>query len=163
MHSAVFRLLTSNDAQVDIFRDNQRCFKSGTIVCTVQKPESTVRGWVNRRAKQKPDNQIPESRGNQLQSSHGFLTIGEEKRVWQWIVDRQHKEQDPNSLEVRELASSLRKNRTHCDIECSRHSWASFKSRHPDLGKELQAAMESAGSEVPAEKVRSYVAELNHT
>jgi hypothetical protein len=29
-------------------------------------------------------------------------------------------------------------------------------------GTELMAAMESAGSEVPAEKVRSYVAELDH-
>jgi hypothetical protein len=77
MHSAVFRSLTSNDAQLGIFRDNQRCFKWDTIARTVQKPES--------------DDQIPESRGNQLQSSHYFLTIGEEKRVCHWIIDRQHK------------------------------------------------------------------------
>jgi hypothetical protein len=152
MHSAVFRSLTRNDAQVNIFRDNQRCFTGDTMARAVQKSESTVRGWVNPRGKQKPDDQIPESRSNQLQSSHCFLTIGEEKRVCQWIVDRQHKKQSPNSVEVREFASFLRKDRTHCDIECSRHCWASFKSRHPDLGTELLVAMESAGSEVPAEK-----------
>jgi hypothetical protein len=134
MHSAVFRSLTSNHAQVNLFRDNQRCFKWNPIVRTVQKPESTVRGWVNPRGKQKPDDQIPESRGNQLHRSHCFLTIGEEKRVCQWIIDRQHKKQYPNSVEAREFASSLRKDRMHCDIECSRHWWASFKSRHPDLG-----------------------------
>jgi hypothetical protein len=103
-----------------------------------------------------------EARGNQLQNSHCFLTIGEEKRVCQWIIDRQHKKQYPNSVEVRKFASSLRKDRTHCDIECFRHWWASFQSRHPGLGTGLQAAMESAGSEVPAEKVRSYVSELDH-
>jgi hypothetical protein len=65
-------------------------------------------------------------------------------------------------VEVREFASSLRKERMHWDIECSRHWWASFKSRHPDLGTALMAAMESPGSEVPTEKVRSYVAELDH-
>jgi hypothetical protein len=48
----------------------------------------------------------------QLLSSHCFLTIGEEKRVCQWIVDRQHKKQYQNSVEVREFASSLRKERT---------------------------------------------------
>jgi hypothetical protein len=126
MHSAVFRSLTNNDAQVDIFRDNQRCFKWDTIACTVQKLESTVCRWVNPRGKQKSDDQTPESRGNQLQSSHCFLTIGEEKCVCQWIVDRHHKRQYSNSGEVREFSSFLRKDRTRCDLECSRHWWASF-------------------------------------
>jgi hypothetical protein len=90
-----------------------------------------------------------------------FGTIGEEKRVSQWIVDRQHKKQCQKSMEVREFASSLRKDRTHYNIECSRHWWASFKSRHPDLGTELLAAIENADSEVSAENVRSYVAELD--
>jgi hypothetical protein len=75
MYSAVFRSLTSSDAQVDIFRDNERCLKWDTIARTVQKPELTVRGWVNPHGKQKPDDQIPEPRGNQLQSSHCFRTI----------------------------------------------------------------------------------------
>jgi hypothetical protein len=65
-------------------------------------------------------------------------------------------------VEVCEFASSLRKEQMHCDIRCSRHWWASSKNRHPDLGTELLATMESAGFEVPAEKMRSYVAELDH-
>jgi hypothetical protein len=37
-----------------------------------------------------------------------------------------------------------------------------FQEQTSDLGTALMAAMESAGSEVPTEKVRSYVAELDH-
>jgi hypothetical protein len=152
MHTAEFQSLASIDAQVNFFRAKQHCFKWGTIARVFQKPESIVRGWVNPRGAEKPDDQVPEGSDDQLQNSHSFLTIGEEKRVCQWIADHQHKKQCPSSVEVREFASSLRSERTHCDVECSRHWWASFKERHPDLGVELLAAMESARCDVPAEK-----------
>jgi hypothetical protein len=51
MHSSEFISPTSNDAQVDFFRDKRHCFKWDTIVRILQKPESTVRGWTNPRGK----------------------------------------------------------------------------------------------------------------
>jgi hypothetical protein len=162
MHTAEFRSLMTNDAQVEFFRDKQHCFKWDTIARVFQKPESTVRGWINPRGKPKSDDEIPESQDDEFQNSHSFLTIGEEKRVCQWIIDRQRKKQCPSSVEVREFAASLRNDRTHDEIECSRHWWASFKARHPDLDVEVLGATESARCEVPAEAVRAYVAEVEH-
>jgi hypothetical protein len=91
MHSAERRSLTNNEAQVNFFRDRRPCFQWDTIACIFQEPESPVRGWANPPGKDKSDDQINESRDDQLQNSHSFLTIGEEKRVCQLIIDHRHK------------------------------------------------------------------------
>jgi hypothetical protein len=83
MRSAEFRSLTSNDAQIDFFRDKQHCFKWETIAHVFQKPESTVRRWIIPRVKLKTDDQGPESRDDDLADSHSFLRIGQEKHICQ--------------------------------------------------------------------------------
>jgi hypothetical protein len=88
-----------------------------------------VRESANPHGKDKSDNQINESRDDQLQNSRSFLTIGEEKCVCQWIIDRQHKRQGPSSVEAREFASALQSEPTHSDL-APRKRPLSFKGVH---------------------------------
>jgi hypothetical protein len=113
MHSAVFRSLTSSDTQVAIFRD-KHTVSNGTQLLVL--PKSQNRLSVDGRTLVGSRNPMTKSL-NLEAINYRVLTVGEEKRVCQWIVPRQHKKQYPNSVEIREFASSLRKERTHCDIE----------------------------------------------
>jgi hypothetical protein len=107
MHSAEFRSLTSNDGQVDFF---------GT--------SSTVSNGTQL---------LVSSKNQNLLAADGRTRVGSRNPTIKSLNLETDKKQCPSSVEVRQFASSLRKERTHYDIECSRHWWASFKNRHPTL------------------------------
>jgi hypothetical protein len=131
------------------FRDKRDCFKWNTIARLFQKPESNVRGWVNPRGKEDPD-EHPSSPGMiNCIALTASSPLGKRNAHANGSSTANTKAM-PEFTEVREFVSSLRNEWTYSDVEGSRHWSAGFKDRHSDLGVELLAAMETARYDVPA-------------
>jgi hypothetical protein len=95
-----------------------------------------------------------------LGGSNSYLMKREEDAVLQWIWHSECEKQCPASIERREFAESLRKQRVHDSRPCKRSWWHNFKSRHPELRTVTADGMENARCEVARGDLFTYFVEV---
>jgi hypothetical protein len=162
VYRSEFREIKSIPGQVAYFRVEGHCFTWETISDLFGKPTTTLNRWYDHHTGTSKDPEIADCADLAMLGPNGFLNIGEEKQVIEWIRSGQEDRNCVTSRQVRDYATQLRRARIADERVATKHWWSHFKNRHPQLDSKLSTAMEKARCEVAGEDVERYYGEVRN-